>query len=371
VYVALLAMMLAIDPECQAVIDANSQSIQSLRTIQVSYTIAWTSDREQAICEQLWVRDGQKERVERITNPNGPPLVGENPRTRLEFVINGDSVKFLRNWDPENPARITPTNQAGIRADVLPRTGINPAALVPSAQLLFEVESMPRRTLSELANGSSVTCKERVEVDGHELSLVSLVPHEETTAPYLKREYDVFLDPTAGYMIRKVVVRVKTMLPTKQIRDETHVHEVTEFKDFGDGIFFPMRIRNGTPGSWMTEIVVQEVELNEPVPDDTFEMQWPEFVLVRYNPPVNGVLKFDVWGDGKALASFEGSDDLRGFEAKLREDPIMAAKLGTDPGAVRPAPPLSLMFKLLIAFAVLLGILAAAVVARRVREQSA
>ena len=67
-------------------------------------------------------------------------------------------------------------------------------------------------------------------------------------------------------MIRKLVVNLNVMMPDGKIVKDAHAHEVLDYKDFGDGIFVPTRIRHGTPEKWLSELVVTSIKVNEPIP---------------------------------------------------------------------------------------------------------
>ncbi len=374
--IAICCLVAAIDPECQALIDAHSQTLELIRTIQVKLVtriVAGKIESRKQVNEIWWSRDGQRERIRRVSDMLNPTADGR-PRGISDALLDGDTYKWLRNWDPKSPQKITPVDQGTVRAMVGPQTGINPAGLAPSHALLFEVYPGPRRTLHELAEVSpTVTCKGKVQVDGRELWLISLETPEETTATTTKRYFDVYLDPRAGYMVRKVVMTApRVLLGDGTTTKDRDVNEVVDFKDLGGGIFVPTKIttKAGPPGNLGTEMVVTSIKVNEPIPPETFEMEWPKYAAVHYYPPVDGKLKMEVWGDGKSLREFHGPTDLRAFEAELRKDPLIAAELGPEPG-VRPPVPASTMLKLTIALGAWAAVVVALIVVRRIREQAA
>jgi hypothetical protein len=179
------------------------------------------------------------------------------------------------------------------------------------------------------------------------------------------------LDPATGFMIRRLEARApKRFLSNgKTIKDE-HVHEVVEFKDFGNGIFVPMRTRNGTMDRWGSEQVVTSVRVNEPISPETFEMRWPKYAHVRQFPAVNGKIKTTVWGDNQAIGDVSSAADLRALDAELRKDPLAAAELGSLPGeAPMASPPRSMLTILSGVLVLLVTAMAIAVVVRRIREQ--
>lgn len=356
---ALISLISAIDPQCQAAIDANAQSLDLIRTIQITSDIVSIKDPTAVVCEVSWSRDGRKERIGRVSKTN--------VKASVDVVLDGDTSKALFNWFPET--RITPTNQNGVGAQIGPRTGFAVAGLSPALQLRFEVDVSPRRTLSELAKVSpTVTCKGKVTLDGRDLWLINLETPEETTKTTSKQRFDVYLDPSVGYLIRKIVVHSDDLLPNGKIETYSHAHEVLEFRDFGDGVFVPTLIRNGDLGAWQTNVVVTSVKVNEPIPPETFEMIWPKFVLVMSPPAANGDARYEVWGDGKPLRAFQGNADLQAFEAELRRDPRLAAELDANLLAMEAIPGASSwLLRINVAIAVGVVLLMVALAVRRQR----
>jgi len=365
------ALAAGIDPQCQALIDAHSQMLDRIRTIEVQYTVDFIDGTDFKAASTWWSRDGRRERIRRVAPSIGPTSDGR-PRGISDLLMDGATYKSLRNWDPENPQKITPSRQGTVRAFVAAQTNTNVGVLAPSQQLLFEVDDRPRRTLAELASVSPrVTYKAKVEVDGRELCLISLETPEETTATTTKRYFDVYLDPRAGYMIRKLVVNApRIMRSNGEIGKNYHVHEVVEVKEFGDGIFMPIRIRIGTADEWVTEFAVKSVKINEPIADETFEMRWPKYAVVVHQSLGGGLAKAELWGDGEVLREIGEETDLKDLEAELRKDPVIAAELGPDPG-VRPPVGVSTMLKLTIVLCTLMVLVFAIIFARRIREQAA
>ena len=320
----------ALDPECRALIDANVRTLDLIRSIEVDYTIVWIEKPQEPVIETWWSREGRRERS-RSDGTYFDSRTKELRRVLNDRVVDGDTCKWLQNWDPQHPPKIRPLRPGTVRATVGPQTNVSdPGA--PSGFLLLDVTSFPRRSLSELAKVSpKVECKGKVQLDGRDLWLLSLESPEETTPTTTKHYYDVYLDPAAGHMIRKVVVNSpKVILDDGKTIKNSHAHEVVEFKDFGGGIFVPMKIRNGSLDSYLTELVVKSVNINEPIPPATFEMHWPKYVQVVYHPPVDGRFKVVVWGDGKPLREITGPSDLQALEAELRQDPKIAAELDAD-----------------------------------------
>ena len=364
----LVTLVAAIDPDCQALIDANLQTLGLIRTIQVNYTITGRNERP---TEVFWSREGNRERIQQVGGHLEPTPDGR-PRNLSDVLIDDGVYKYLRNWDPRNPQKITPTKPGTVRAATGPHTNVNASLVTPSRQLLFEVEYKPRRTLAELAKVSpKITYQGKVELEGRELRLISLEYPEDAIYKMGKRDIDVYLDPAAGYMVRKMVGHIPNWIVSNGPPvNVVHAHEVLEFKDFGGGIFVPIKIRHGEADKWLSETVVKSIKINEPIPPETFELNWPKYAQVRHLPPVNGRIKIEVWGDGKPIRETKGLADIYALEAELRKDPVIAAELGPLPGAPRP-PSTSTMVKLSIALGTLVTIMIGLVLYRRIREQAA
>ena len=367
----LVSLVAAIEPDCQALIDANTQTLGLVRTIQVNCTIASTGGGRKQVTELWWAREGARERIRRVGGHIEPTADGR-PRDIEDILIDGPVYKWLQNWDPKNPQKITPTEQGTVSAATGPQTNVSGVNIAPSHQLLFEVEDRPRRTLAELARVSpKVTCKGKVELEGRELRLISLeYPEEDAIYQMGKRHIDVYLDPAAGYMIRKIVVDVAGKIVSDgPPRSFVHAHEVLEFKDFGGGIFVPIKIRHTAP-KLLSETVVKSIKINEPIPPETFELHWPKYAAIKHYPPVNGRFKIELWGDDEPVAEIKKVQDFDVVEAELRKDPRVAAELGPLPGAPLP-PPRSMMIKLSLALGALVAIMIGLVLYRRIREQAA
>lgn len=369
--VGLVTLLTAIDADCQALIDANSHTLGLVRTIQVSYTITPTAGGDKRPCEMWWAREGARERIRRVGGHIEPTSDGR-PRDIDDLLIDGPVYKWLQNWDPKHPQKITPTKQGTVRAIVGPQTNVNRANIAPSQQLHFEVDFMPRRTLSELAKVSTnVSCQRRVQFDGRELLLISLESPDDSAYSLGKRYFDVYLDPAAGYMMRKIVVKApKVVIANQPPTSVSYASEVLEFEDFGNGVFVPTKIRKGSGDRWGTELTVTSLKVNEPIPPGTFEWRWPKFVAVTHEPPVHGKYKVEIWGDDKPVAEIKRVQDLKIVEAELRKDPLVAAELGPIPGAPLP-PPTSMMLKLSLALCALGAIMIGLILYRRIREQAA
>lgn len=99
------------------------------------------------------------------------------------------------------------------------------------------------------------------------------------------RDLRIFVDPKVGFWIRRI-----ERGPSKTItnpRDKgTFIGEVQEFKDCGNGIFWPLRIYQRTrwPGkAWELETFIHHTlhSINQPLPAEDFHVHFPDWLIVN------------------------------------------------------------------------------------------
>ncbi len=308
--------------ECDELINANAQSLSLIRTIEVEYELETLDPSDSTALKSQWTKDGDLERFGRSHEPD---------RNSVDVVQDGETVRQLRNWVPNTP--LTPTYQNGVEAEVRPQTIYPASAISPAYQLCMELSAVPKWSLAELAKVSPRTeCKGKVDRGGETLWLIKLESPDDAPAEESKNRFEVFLDPSHGYAIRRLVVHRDEKLPDGRSRVYSHCHEVFEYKDFGDGVFLPIHVKHGTYSGgedlWETEVKVRVARVNEVIPPEKFELKWPQFAIVKYFPAVNGQVKFDVWGSDGPIETFVGNVDLRRWsEDRQRTDPEFAESL--------------------------------------------
>jgi hypothetical protein len=101
---------------------------------------------------------------------------------------------------------------------------------------------------------------------------------------------------------------------------------VQGFKDFGNGVFFPMITEYGTKGPRQDAIYlskgrseVTHISLNESLPSEVMKFQFPENCLVTHDPPVNGRRKATLYGkDNQPLKEINSIEDLPPLVPELK-----------------------------------------------------
>jgi hypothetical protein len=112
---------------------------------------------------------------------------------------------------------------------------------------------------------------------------------------------EVYFDPNANYLIRKTVYQGSGTRTT--IR---RIEEVLEFEEFASGLYFPKRIvgENSTDrgNHGKTTAVVSDIRLNQPVPESTFRLQYPNGIFM--SDMIRGV-RYRIDANGKAITKEE------------------------------------------------------------------
>jgi hypothetical protein len=311
------------DPECRQIIEANAHTLGLIRTLELHYIIR--PPARPVLASQIWwSKEGSRERIKEISGH--PPTTEGRPTNIRDLLISSGKTYFLRNWDPTNPQRISPTHQGSVTAIEEPHTNVNPGTRSPAADLLMEVLWMPRRTLSELASVSpSIQSKGWIADNGRKLFCISLETPEETADRSLKWFVEAYVDPTAGYMIRKLILTAPGFKWPNGTTGMTLRSEVDGFRDCGDGIYIAENLRHqGDEGG--TECLVDGIKVNQPIPEGQFVMNWPKYVQVRHLPPADGRAFTEIWGDGKAVGVIKQRGDAERIEAELAQDPAIRAE---------------------------------------------
>jgi hypothetical protein len=313
-------------PECQAIIDANTRSNALIRTVQLHYSREYQRDPKHG-GQTWWSRDGVRERIREVGANNGQIRAGR-PTAIYDVLITNNRFYLLKNWDPNTPQPITPLIQGTVRAVTGAYVNENPGPTTPSADLLFEMPFTPRRTLAELASVSpTVGCRGWVMEDGRRLFCISLETPEAQTETTIKWYVDVFVDPKAGHMIRKVKLNAPKRKRANGQLGVSRTEEVVDFRDCGDGIFVPSLVRRKDEKSaHLVDFVVDGIRVNQSIPEAEFAMEWPKYVAVNNLPLVGGKSPVDIWGDGKPLRRVRSVSDVKALEEELTRDPVTRAE---------------------------------------------
>lgn len=99
------------------------------------------------------------------------------------------------------------------------------------------------------------------------------------------RDVRVFVDPKAGFWVRRIE-KGPWQKSTNPGDKDTFIGEVKEFKDCGNGIFWPLRIdkRDRLPGHTIgLDSVIHNTlhSINQPLPEEDFEVRFPDWLIVN------------------------------------------------------------------------------------------
>lgn len=233
-----------------------------------------------------WLRESPSERVEFVIRSNTTGEVSDPAFNGGVFSTNGERVRVLLNWNPEEPPSLSePMVNAPVKAMESPHTS-NPAGFPPVRGyfLLEHARGLMAHPvpLLELVGSFKVVLVEVITTD-NENEIYRLVLSEPHGFPGLL-SYEVHLDPAVGCLARRAIVRERV----KKIGERVTTREVTRFKSLGDGVFFPVEAKQTTqhPAKHegpMSEVLmrVTQLSVNEFLSEDAFALPFPEHALVH------------------------------------------------------------------------------------------
>lgn len=256
-----------------------------------------------------WSRAQDKTRVLIDTNIVSPDGWAVN-KTDTLFDRKKKVSMGVQGWDPDRPLPrplkvLDPGRvNAGIDESYLPGHFLSDSGMV--GHLLHFVFSVPihpeiiaPRTpyvLDEFVGLASRADYDEVEDENR--TLIRLRLHWD---PLYDRFTDIFIDPAAGHLVRKVTQPLNlTTTPSSSM-----VSTVTEFREFDDGVVIPMKVMikmyadsQGDAKTLSMEgtAAVEEVTVNNSLPQDAFDFQFPENALVKIGPPKDGKTRMVLWG---------------------------------------------------------------------------
>lgn len=256
-----------------------------------------------------WSKFGSKERQRYQIASRGKI---DDSSMRGDLFEDGSTLNVLLNWDPNVP--LHPHKQGKLKAWFRPQATQTPTPFHnPAGQFaLFQIQarpSDPRLTLRQAVEQAEMAeLAGKANVRDHACWKIVLQIDDVS--------YQVFLDPKANNLIRKVVVRVKPgrAAPVSYLE---FIREVEEFRDIGDGAFFPVVTYSATmvptskaPVIEMKAIATNAV-VNEKLPSDSLDFKFPENAIVVNDVPQGGRRQSFVWGpDGKPLREITSINDL-------------------------------------------------------------
>lgn len=290
-----------------------------------------------------WARKGAVERI-RHADSLRDPAKGTVVKTLFgDQFDEGENRHVLKGWDPNRPVELTPTAQRGVSAFLGRQTSLQMAVPDPAPLLLLAFRDvtetpgtrLPLRELVQRAKAVEVrpTAAKGADADG---SLVCLriwrTISKENQGSKSGRYFDVFLDPNAGMLARKLVNHQDqyawpdgTTLPWAE-----WVHEVKKFHSAGDGVFFPIesetkvfRSDRAKPTA-IDQIKSSSYTVNRDLPADAIDFKFPENAMVVSEE--GGKRTVQLWGpDNKPLHTMRTREEvqqvIQNLEAAKKDTP--------------------------------------------------
>lgn len=300
----------------QQVVTANTAAMQAIRSIHVTIHVANTDvlDEDESPAEPLptytyeWFKDGKRERV-RMIWLRGKGTRGKQASMNSDEYNGPDGWKRLEHYDPnfKPPLSESISGPASGHIDKTdPRNYVSSTVRSICYMDLLSVLTEqfllkhPSCKLAATPATSKLGCYEITRlIEKRE------EPLETGGTPDDVRELRVFVDPKAGFWIRRIEGGPwqKSTDPNDKLRG---VSEIQEFKDCGNGIFWPMRdyteirLPDGTGGVHIVNRYTLH-SINQPLPDEDFQIPFPDWL--RVYDRISG--KVYVWGpDNKPRREF-------------------------------------------------------------------
>lgn len=316
-------------------VSANQQALDLIDRIELEVT---TIERnflrgrpfgEPATSTWAWARDRTRERT-RFSTGEAAPL--DSAQGFNDWFLDGDKLYLLQNWDPSNPQTITPNDQRGVRARIVPRTR-KPLGRDVARFLLWKVAldiSDDSRTLSELVRESPNSALVGPSIcEGHSVWHIRAQHPGVDGTPRENFIFDIYIDPSVNFHIRRVVEHHEGFELDVDGRTETYSMDITRtvksFRDFGDGVFVPESVLGDvaahTSDERRTELAtsVEVKHVNEPLSADALDFRFPPNTLVIVGPPVTpDHQKVLLWGaENQPLREIQSDDDLAEYATPI------------------------------------------------------
>jgi hypothetical protein len=307
----------------QQVLKANTAAINAIRSIHVAMDVS-IPGAEPSSYRLEWYKDGARDR-ERMD------WLGTKNPNNLDISNGPDGSKGLFNYDPTFTPSLSESIARPAIGELRKKTqregavGSRPRAqcymnITPGTSLEEHVARYPTSKLVATPTTSKFGCYEITTVFEGELG-----PERRADQMGMR----VFVDPAAGFWIRRI--EKKGTEPGD--KGATYVHEVQEFKECGNGIFWPMRAHHtvrypGRKEGGEVSIRYTLHSLNEALPDEDFAIHFPDWVRV-YDRDTGQVF---VWGpnDQPRLTFASEGEYLQWYTPRAKE--AFAAQSQAGPG---------------------------------------
>ncbi|MBI1902448.1 MAG: hypothetical protein HYS13_15205 [Planctomycetia bacterium] len=291
-----------------------------------------------------WTKSGARERY-RTTNHS----VAAGAGRFADWFLDGSRMSLLYNYDPDNAPDIRPFRQHGATASVRAQTRklldlFAATHLLLRLRLAGEDEDRPlwelvadtRRSFGD----GGVQLVGRQLVGGRQTWQIHIqhpgVLNEQTAQlQYSGSSMDVFLDPGAGFLVRRLDCHVHNVATADGFIDLHHQYEVTAFKGFGDGTFLPMEVvsesRDGKGqrlSKFEHKIAVTQAAVNQPLPPDALDFRFPQNIMVVQLPMVPGKPRAYLIGKEGRIAETIDSEEKQ--KQVLRQAMVAEAQLASS-----------------------------------------
>jgi hypothetical protein len=185
--------------------------------------------------------------------------------------------------------------------------------------------------LSEIISQWNVTLKEEpLIVDGNTLWCIHAVYVPVNANDVRNGNYmDIYVNQNKGFLTQKISYYDKGIAKDDSgcVVPIKYVLEVKEFADCGNGVYFPKIVEfqnthradvpsNGD-GIFVT-VRATALSINTTIPDESFDFQFPENLLVRQVLPGGKTDAMILWGaNNKPLKEFHSDQELQDYQKHI------------------------------------------------------
>jgi hypothetical protein len=233
-----------------------------------------------------------------------------------ELVIKDEKVYSLQNWDRISPQLISPSEQGSVKAQIMTHTSefrwIDPA-MDTIFRPRFDTLS-PRSRLRDLVSRFSSQ-----KLTESELSAVLRLSGDHSGFVKVNETIEVELSKTNNYLISRLSIFRNVVVGYDVGSDfSERSFVVKEFKDCGNGIFFPAEVECSIVDSASKNRIVMSLwklttlsSVNEAIPEDQLTMVFPEDSVVM-DSTETGTVKWLLWGkNNEPSIRVMSSEELR------------------------------------------------------------
>jgi hypothetical protein len=327
-----VVLLFAVEPELtlQQVVKANSGAINAIRSIHVTIDVANNlpaTENEPPPPEILpiytivWYKDHGRERV--LMNWHRR---GRVPRNSDRY--NGpDGYRGLVNYDPKFEPPLSESIARPAYGELDKRQTGHQFASAARSSSYIDVFAGGGPTLEEYV-AKNPDCKLAAtpatsKFSCYEITTLQKMESGPGKAPDV-RDVRVFVDPAVGFWIRRIESGPLQKSTDPGDKGEG-IGEVQEFKDCGNGVFWPLKSRftRRLPGRTDgIEISTRHTlhSINQPLPEKVFDIRFPDWLRVFDNQ--SG--KVYVWGpDGKPRMTFGSQGEYQEWYRPRAKDPFV------------------------------------------------